>query len=120
VDLRLKAVADRTVDSKRTDQARGCLALEGVDEIFFAPRLALRNCGDAKYEESWFVVYDDLPDDSDAPPVVCFQRKLHGVFQQRMDLRRFPFDAQEPTLELISLWPTEATRKCPGGVCEDA
>ena len=101
-----REVSELTIDEPRSNQRAGkySLADDPSGEEFFAPRLYLNNLVDLKPAESteWFTVYEGFTEYE--PPIVCFRWKLKGTFQQAMELRTFPFDVQNLTIEINTGW----------------
>jgi hypothetical protein len=89
------------VDFKKTDQSAGVLRFEGLEQDFFAPRLEFRNCIELARREVWYELFHDQ---NDQAPVVCLRWKFIGVFQEILELQRFPIDVQPLTIELRCSW----------------
>ena len=98
------------VSQDESHQRRGILRVEEIEHDFFAPRLWFVNRIDKGVQDStgahegeeWFQVFHSSP--LAAPHIVCYRWKLHGVFQELMELEYFPFDVQDLTMTLRSGW----------------
>jgi hypothetical protein len=98
------------VDWKDTAKASTSSSVAGGGGLFiendrkkkelFAPRLRLGNMIQMAGEEVWFNIYS-----TDGPPIVCLRWLVkQAVFQQVMELRLFPFDVQDLTMDLRTGW----------------
>lgn len=92
---------DDADDDVYREQSKGVLKVKGKDESFFAPRLTIRNCVDVLHAESWFRIRKCS---STGKAMVCYRSKLTGIFQEQMELKKFPLDSQNLTIELITNW----------------
>ena len=108
-----KKVSELIIDEQQSNQRVGKLFLADAPEegAFFAPRLYLNNLVNLKPEESeseeWFTVYEGA---EGGDPIVCFRWKLMGTFQEIMELKLFPFDVQNLTIEIKTGWEAENTK----------
>jgi hypothetical protein len=111
IDKALAKVADRMgkevqnlqMDSEHTNHNRLVIDGDTEKEELFTPRLRLTNLTEKDDEEMWYIFYPTI----DGPPVICLRWKLTGVFQEVMELHRFPFDTQQMQMMLESGWPTD-------------
>ena len=101
-----RKVSDLIIDEQKSNQRTGkySLADDLEDQPFFAPRLYLNNLVNLKPEENeeWFTVYEGAQGEA---PIVCFRWKFKGTFQEVMELRTFPFDVQNLTIEIMHQAP---------------
>ena len=75
--------------------------LVGQEKGFFAPRLSLRNAVETSDEQMWYVIYENKTD-SAAGPIVCLRWEATATFQEVFELRLFPLDTQELSIELLT------------------
>ena len=103
-----REVGELIIDEQKSNQRIGkyYLADDLEDQPFFAPRLYLNNLVNLKPEENeeWFTVYEGAQGEA---PIVCFRWKFKGTFQQVMELRPFPFDVQNLTIEINTGWEAD-------------
>jgi len=93
-------VKDLTVNSENKLQAAGVLQFVQLGEKeFFAPRLKFNNCIERPWSEEWFELFEEGRN-----TVVCMRWKFKGVFQENLELHKFPFDVQKLTMELRCSW----------------
>jgi len=111
-------LSDDDVDHQNTDQAMGKLAIRHNcaklgGEPLFAPRLGMANLIEAKERTEWWNFYAGASERHEGrgqehavgPAIICYNWELkNAVFQQVMDLHRFPFDTQELAMELKTGW----------------
>jgi hypothetical protein len=69
-----------------------------VRQNLWHPGLRLDNCAEIKDSEYWFRLVDQ------STGLVAFVVRMLGVFRERFELKRFPFDCQWLTLRLSSCW----------------
>ena len=95
------------VNEERSNQYKGFFRLvdDKTDEQYFAPRIHFKNCVESTRDEQWF----SASRWSKECPEVTWNRKFTGVFQEVMELERFPFDVQDLNITLESGWE----RGCP-------
>ena len=94
---------DDADDDVYREQSKGVLKVKKREkENFFAPRLTIRNCVDVLHAESWFRIRKC---ESSGKTMVCYRSKLTGIFQEQMELKKFPLDSQNLTVELVTNWP---------------
>ena len=98
-----KSVTELECNETNTDQSKGVLCIVGDDEKLFTPRLYYHNVVDLLEQESWFEFYAT----ADNRPIVCFRWKLKASFQELFELRLFPFDVQNLTMELGCGWEAD-------------
>ena len=84
------SVAERLKDGKESWAT--------VRQDLWHPGLRLDNCVQVKDSEYWFRLVDE------STGLVGFVVRMLGVFRERFELKRFPFDCQWLTLRLSSCW----------------
>ena len=84
---------------------------------FFAPRIYMQNMIRSERDDEWFAFYKAAKDKAvlssstiPEPPIVCLRWKVFATFQQQMDLKRFPFDEQDLTIDLRTGYETTHKR----------
>eukprot|EP00808_Paulinella_micropora_P011255 g7706.t1 len=107
------------VDIERTEYQNGKLYFKGDEDkkYHFTPRLSFRNLIEYKenLKEEWIQVYQPSQkelkkweDDGGPAPhaVVCYRLQAVAQFQEKMELKLFPVDSQNLSLELMSGYET--------------
>jgi hypothetical protein len=91
-----------SADDERSSQTKGYFYVVGdeTNTRLFAPRLQFKNCVEMRTDECWYALRRWSAD----KPVVTWNRKCTGVFQEVMELMNFPFDLQALQVTLETGW----------------